>query len=181
MRKSLYLWQFFGFFIVAILGTILHFLYDWTGGNTLVGLFSAINESIWEHMKLLFFPSVIFAVIESIYLGNYFENFWCAKLFGILVGLVAIPILYYTYTGVFGASADWFNILIFFISAALTFYLETKIISGGFICPLSPIVSKIILALISLIFIIFTFRPPQIPLFEDPVTNTFGINKKGRP
>ncbi len=181
MGKSLHLWQLFGFSIVGVFGTLLHFLYDWTDGNRIVGLFSAVNESIWEHMKLLFFPMIIFAAIESFYFGNDYDNFWCSKLFGILIGLITIPILYYSYTGVLGASADWFNILIFFISAALTFYIETKIISSSFVCPLSPAVSKIILTIIGILFIVFTFIPPQIPLFEDPLTNTFGINKKGRP
>ena len=114
MKKPFVFWQIIGFVFVSVAGTLLHFLYDWTGKSVLAGLFSAVNESIWEHMKLLYVPMVIFAVFESLFLKERVENFWCIKLFGILSGLAGIPIMYYTYTGILGVSADWFNITIFF-------------------------------------------------------------------
>ncbi len=177
MKKSLTFLQFAGFVFTGIMGTLLHFLYEWTGENIIAGLLSAVNESIWEHMKLLYFPMLIFALLENKLLRGKYENFWCAKLFGLLLGLIAIPIIYYTYTGVLGISADWFNILIFFIAAAISFYLETKIIKGGRECIFSPTAAKIIILLIGLVFLIFTFVPPHIPLFKDPISSSYGINK----
>lgn len=53
MKKSIPYWQAAGFIFTAILGTLLHFLFDWTNGSVIAALFSAVNESIWEHMKLL--------------------------------------------------------------------------------------------------------------------------------
>ncbi len=176
MKKSLCFWQFTGFVFTGIIGTLLHFLFDWSGKSTIVGLFSAVNESIWEHMKLLYFPMLIFSFLENNLLGEKYENFWCAKLLGFLAGLTAIPVIYYTYTGVLGVSADWFNILIFFIAAAISFCLETKIIKGGRECTLSPTAAKIIILLIGLVFLIFTFIPPHIPLFKDPVSSNYGIH-----
>ena len=46
----------FRFIFISVLGVLLHFTYEWSGNNPIVGLFSATNESTWEHLKLLFFP-----------------------------------------------------------------------------------------------------------------------------
>ena len=175
MNRDLFLWQFGGFVFAAIGGTLLHFLYDWTGKNILLASFSAVNESTWEHMKLLFFPLFIFALIQSRFFKSY-HNFWCVKLVGILVGLTPIPILFYTINGVFGKSPDWINISIFFVSAAVTFLLETGFFKKeNFKCN-SPWIAFVTICLICVLFIIFTFITPKIPLFQDPLTKAYGLN-----
>lgn len=174
MKKSLSFWQFAGFVFTSVLGTLLHFLYDWTD-ITFVALFSAVNESIWEHMKILFFPMLIFAVFESRYFDKEYENFWCAKLIGILVGITIIPVMYYTYTGALGVSADWFNIIIFYIAAAVAYIIETRLMKSDKNFCKPPKVAIIVLCIVAVVFVIFTFAPPEIPLFEDPITKTYGL------
>ena len=175
MKRSLSFWQFVGFVFTSVVGTLLHFLYEWTGESVIVGLFSAVNESIFEHMKLLFFPMLLFAFIEAKYIGEEYDNFWCAKLVGILVGVGLIPVIYYTYTGIFGVNADWFNIIIFFITAAISYMVETRIMESGRCSFIQPNLEKFILIIIAAVFIVFTFFPPKIPLFEDPITAIYGI------
>ena len=51
-----------GILFVLVAGTLAHFLYDWTGRNPVAGLFAPVSESIWEHMKLVFFPSVLYSL-----------------------------------------------------------------------------------------------------------------------
>ena len=171
MKKSLTIWQFVGFLFTCIVGVLLHFLYDWSGQSILAALFSAINESIWEHMKLLFFPMLLFSLIQSRYFDKEYDNFWCAKLAGILTGLTLIPVLYYTYTGIFGMSVDWVNILIFFLTAAVSFLIETRILKQNQGFCILPQTARFVLYLLALIFILFTFIPPQIPLFQAPVSS----------
>ena len=120
MKQTSFLWQAAGFAIVTLGGTLLHFLYDWTGGNILTAPFSGINESTWEHMKLLFWPLFLVAVIQRVFFKMP-DHFWCIKLAGIALGLVLIPVLFYTYNGTLGKSPDWVNITIFYISAAAIF------------------------------------------------------------
>ena len=175
MKRSLSFWQLVGFVFTSVVGTLLHFLYEWTGESVIVGLFSAVNESIFEHMKLLFFPMLLFAFIEAKYIGEEYDNFWCAKLVGILVGVGLIPVIYYTYTGIFGVNADWFNIIIFFITAAISYMVETRIMESGRCSFIQPNLAKFILIIIAAVFIVFTFFPPKIPLFEDPITAIYGI------
>ena len=117
MKKVIVYWEIAGFLFVSALGTLLHFVFECTGGHIAAALFSAVNESVWEHMKLLFYPMFLFAIIERMAWGKAYENFWYIKLMGILRGMILIPVIYYTYTGILGTSYDWFNIAIFFIAA----------------------------------------------------------------
>ena len=177
MKKSLYTWQLLGFIFTGIMGVLLHFLFDWTDQNIIAALFSAINESIWEHMKLIFFPMFIFSFIERHYLIKEYQNFWCVKLAGIALGLVLIPVLYYTINGIFGMTPDWVNIAIFFVTAALVYWAETKLLKRSSINCRSPGIALGVLWLTALVFVIATFVPPHIPLFYDPITKTFGYMK----
>ena len=124
-------------------------------------------------MKLLFFPMLIFALIQS-YFFEVFNNFWCIKLTGILAGLVLIPVLFYTINGIFGKTPDFINIAIFFIAAAMAFILESYLFKNSHSCK-SPYTAFLIICFIGLLFVVFTFLTPRIPLFEDPISNTYGI------
>lgn len=175
MKKSIPGWQVAGFLFTSILGTFLHFLFDLTGQSLPAALVSAVNESIWEHMKLLFYPMVLFALVEYRAWGKEVRGFWWVKLLGILVGLVLIPVLYYTYTGILGVSADWFNVTIFFIAAGTAFWWETKRFQKAAACPAHPAVALALIGLIAVAFTVLTFLPPHIPFFQDPVTGTYGF------
>lgn len=177
MKRSIPFWQIIGFLFTGALGTVLHFLFDWTDKSLISSLFSAVNESIWEHMKLIFYPMVLFAILEYRAWGKENSAFWCIKLLGILLSLLLIPVIYYTYTGILGASADWFNITIFFIAAAAGFYWETKLFQNG-ICPIPTSFAISILCFIALAFTFLTFWPPHIPFFQDPLTGTYGYFQK---
>ncbi len=169
MKRDLFLWQFGGFVFVSLLGSILHFIYSWTNGSVLVAPFSAINESTWEHMKLIYFPMLVYALIQSRFFKDS-NNFWCVKLIGILTGLTLIPVLFYTYNGIFGKSPDFVNIAIFFISTLIAFVVENHLFkSKSPQCKYNKFAFFIII-LIGVLFVIFTFIPPQLPLFKDPTT-----------
>ncbi len=175
MKKSLFFWQILGFLCTGTAGVILHFLFDWTNQNIAIAPFSAVNESIWEHMKLLFFPMLLFAIIEYRCIGKDYESFWCVKLIGIVLGFLLIPILYYTINGIFGATPDFINIAIFYIASAISYTVESWLIKKNIITCKSSKKALGILALIAVVFIIFTFMPPKIPIFKDPITNTYGF------
>ena len=113
MKRLLSLWQALGFAVTGVLGVLLHFVFEWTNGSVFVAPFSAVNESIWEHTKLIFFPMFVFAIIEYMNIGGKYKNFWCVKLIGTLLGIVSILVLYYTINGIFGKTPDFVNIVIF--------------------------------------------------------------------
>ena len=174
MKRSIGLWQFLGFAVTSLGGTLLHFLYEWLGKALWIAPFSGVNESTWEHMKLLFWPMLLFAIVQQFFFGDR-PDFWCVKLRGILLGLVLIPVLFYTYNGVIGRSPDWLNIVIFFVSAAAAYLCETQLYNKGKLRCKSPKGAIVILSVIALLFVVFTFATPEIGIFKDPLTNTYGI------
>ena len=174
MKRSLGAWQLLGFAVTSLGGTVLHFLYDWLGEAVWIAPFSGVNESTWEHMKLLFWPMLLFAAVERFFFRDR-KDFWCVKLRGILLGLALIPILFYTYNGAIGKSPDWLNITIFFISAAIAYVYETKLFREERLVCKHPKRALAAILVIALCFVIFTFRTPAIGLFKDPLTSTYGI------
>ena len=174
MKKSIKLWQLWGFAVVCLAGTILHFLYDWLGAPVWIAPFSGVNESTWEHMKLIFWPMFLYTIFQSFFFKD-IKSFWCIKLRGALLGLVLIPVLFYTYNGVIGKSPDWINIAIFFISAALAYLYEAHLFTEEDVVCRSKLLPKAILCAIALLFVIFTFKTPEIGIFRDPITGDYGI------
>jgi len=174
MKRNISLWQAMGFGITVFVGTLLHFLYDWTDGSAVAAPFSAVNESTWEHMKLFFIPAFVFALIQKRFFPGQ-KDFWCVKLLGISLGLSLIPLLFYTYNGVFGPSPDWVNISIFILSSAAAFYLENRLFKEGSIRCSAPYAALALLLLLAALFVFFTYSPPMLPLFEDPLRGSFGI------
>ena len=174
MKRSIGLWQLFGFAVTSLGGTLLHFLYDWLGEAVWIAPISGVNESTWEHMKLLFVPSLIFAMIQSRFFRDR-KDFWCVKLRGILLGILLIPVLFYTYNGVIGKSPDWLNIAIFFVSAAIAYLFEAKLFRSEKPRCGSPKWAIAVLCVLALLFVIFTFATPEIGIFKDPLTGTYGI------
>ena len=174
MLETNSLWQLAGFALSTLGGTLLHFLYDWTGGNILISPFSGVNESTWEHMKLLFWPLFLFALIQRPFFKEQ-ENYWCVKLAEILLGLALIPVLFNTYNGVFGKSPDWINIAIFYITALLVFLFEWWMFKKDLLPCKYPRLAFATIVLIGALIVVFTFVPPQIPLFQDPLTGTYGV------
>ena len=174
MKQKNGLWQLMGFAVTSLSGTLLHFLYDWLGKSNWIAPLSGVNESTWEHMKLLFWPMFIFAIVQSFFFRDR-TDFWCIKLRGTLSGLILIPVLFYTYNGVIGRSPDWLNIAIFFISAAIAYIYETKLFNEKTISCKNQKSALITLIIIATLFVVFTFITPKLAIFKDPLTNTYGI------
>lgn len=165
-----------GAIFTMIAGTFLHFAYDLSGGSDFVAIFSAINESTWEHLKLIFFPVVLFAIAEYFIYGKTTPNFLAAKTISLIVGMLSIVAIFFTYTGVWGESVGIINILLFLSATILTYYLAYSFIElQAFSEPLLNRISPFILIGIFIMFWVFTFYPPLINLFRDPISGGFGI------
>ena len=173
MKRNLSLWQFAGFALSSLGGTLLHFVYEWTG-SLWAAPFSGVNESTWEHMKLLYFPLFLFALVQSRYFRDV-PAFWCVKLRGALAGLILIPVLFYTYNGAVGKSPDWLNIAIFFAATAATYGVEWRLFRQDSLSCHRPKAALVTLCAVGVLFVVFTFWPPHIGLFRDPVTGGYGV------
>ena len=175
MKKRLLLWETAGFLFTAAVGALLHFTYDWSGGTVLAAAFSAVNESTWEHMKLLFFPALLFTMVQLAAARERDGALPAARAVGVTAGLALIPTLYYTYTGVWGRHAMWADIAIFYLAAALTFWLDTRLRRRQRLWKTWQQAAGLIwLWVLAFLFVWWTFRPPHIGIFLDPVTGNYG-------
>ena len=178
VRKNLRRWEIAGFLFVGAMGVLLHFLFEWTGGNTLIAAFAGVNESTWEHMKLLYIPYFVFTMVQFTAFAEPYRNFFAAKAAAGLVGLLTIPLLHYTIAGMFGAPPSWANIAIFFVADAAMYVascrlLNTFALRGG----VWQLAGFALLWALMFLFILFTYRAPKLPLFRDPNTFQYGIPK----
>lgn len=155
---------FFPFLFVAGFGTLLHFTYEASGNNAVVALFSAVNESVWEHLKLLFFPMVFYTLYQ---LSNKVKPAVIpGNLAATLLGMLFIIITYYTYTGLVGHNITFVDITMYYIAVVLTLWLSVKLREIYMKFRVVPaIIGTLILILL---FGIFTFYPPDFGLFQPP-------------
>ena len=150
-----------GCLFTIIFGTILHFTYKLSNNNKYVALFSAVNESTFEHLKLLYFPMLISSIIEFFLYGKSLPNFIPIRCISIIFGMFMIVSIFYTYSGVIGKHYLFADISSFLLSFVL---LNTIAFSSY----TDNITSIVILILVTLSFWLFTFNPPNIGLFKDP-------------
>ena len=153
-----------GTLFVIITGTLSHFVYDWSGQNCIVGFFTPVSESTWEHMKLCFFPMLLY----SLYLIQKRKAtqpcISSSMAGGILTGTFAIPMLFYTYTGILGKSFPPLDIGVFIVSVMLAFYTVYRL---SLSCRAQGHTIVLWMAVIVLIlcFIWFTYHSPGIGIF----------------
>ena len=121
MQKSLKRYTVTGIVLTIIAGMAAHFIYQWSDENLVAALFVPVNESVWEHLKLLFFPMVIYSIFETLLLHNDFPELFYADAIGIFIGMLSIVVLFYTYSGVLGRNCTPVDIGIFCFSVILAF------------------------------------------------------------
>lgn len=170
----------FNFMIVAIVfslifGVLLHFLFEISDYNRIIGLFSAVNESVWEHLKLIFFPMFIITILGYFYIGKNLKNYICSRTIGIVSAMLFVIIFFYTYTGILGFNIALFDIGSFVIAIILGEYISYKTIKSE--NEFNSTVCILILIATLLCFVRFTFNPIKINLFKDPITGNYGIDK----
>ena len=156
-----------GIIFVIITGTISHFVYEWFGNNPVIGFFFPINESTWEHMKLIFFPMLLYSFYMNRNLKEGFPCVTSALFSGVLLGTLLIPVIFYTYTGILGKNTLPLDIATFIISVVFAFTaayrltLSCRASSSLFFLKLSVFI-------LFVCFLLFTYRPLPFGIFVSP-------------
>ena len=156
-----------GFFFVSIVGTLMHFAYEWTGENGLVGLFAAVNESTWEHMKLVFFPMVLFELYQCTRLGEEYPRILHGGFYAVVAATIAIPLLFYGYQTITKTSIFALNLAVFYVSVGIGMILNYLWMDlckskGG------QIISVSLNGIMTFCFWMFTYLPPNLFFFQEP-------------
>ncbi len=165
-----------GFILTSIFGTLLHFLFEWTGQWPPIGAITVVNESVWEHTKLLVMPMLMYGIAEYVIYGKDLGNFLPVRLLSILLGIAVITAGYYTYYGIIGHDVMAVNIILFELALLAAYVYSYRALKTKRFCSASAKAWAALgfIALIAM-YAIFTYYPPRIGWFVDPQTGGYGV------
>ena len=170
-------WLLLGIPVIFLVAAAFHFVFDITGENKVVGLFVPVNESVWEHLKMLVLPIILWWSVYYIVRGEKLgidKNKW---FFGCLVALITALLFqlafFYTYSQALGIESLALDILDTMLSVMIGQLVGMHVYrySKG----INWVVSIIILVGIVFMFAWFTLNTPELPIFLSSVTGTYGI------
>lgn len=164
-------------FAVFLLASLLHFIYDLVP-SVLTALLGAVNESIWEHMKIFSIAFVFYGVVEYLWLRPELKRFVAAKVAGLFVQLAVIPLVYYGYTLFAKGPVLWVDLIIGFMAAVLGTVVSSRLYKGDREIEKYFYTALLMLCLLLIMILCFTYFPPETELFRDVVTGTYGITSE---
>ncbi|MEJ2240939.1 MAG: DUF6512 family protein [Candidatus Bathyarchaeota archaeon] len=168
-------YELLGIILISILGGLLHFTFEMSGYNPIVGVFSAVNESVWEHLKLGFWPILLLTSIEYRIIKKQTNNFFLGKAISALTIITVIPIIFYSYTTFTGESIFAIDISSFFIAVIIGQILSYLVLRHKQLSKNLELISITLLIILAILFVVFTFYPPNLPPFKDPISGGYGI------
>jgi len=174
--KQVLKWEISGIFFLIIVGSLLHFLFDWSYQHPIVGVVSAVNESVWEHLKLGYWSLVMFSLLEYHFIKRATNNFFLAKGLGILILQGIILLVYYTYSTLWGEPTVVIDIAAYILGCILCQVVSYRILTRT---RKSRVLNRLglgILLIHAALLIVFTFIPPMLPIFQDSHTLSYGID-----
>ena len=175
MNKKLLFWEIVGMIFIILLGSFMHFLFELSGYWAPIGAIAAVNESVWEHLKLGYFPLVFFTLIQYKFIKKEAKNIALAKISASLVIMGFIIVFFYSYVAILGEILLVLDILSFILAIILAQLVNYKILTTKYLGKTISTISLICFITLGLIFILFTYFPPHLPLFQDGITGEYGI------
>jgi hypothetical protein len=174
-NRKILTFELVGTIFIVFLGSALHFTYALSGNQPFVGSFSAVDEAVWEHLKLAFWPSLFWMLIELYPLRRVVSNFFAAKAIGTYVMVIFIPVVFYSYTAFTGESIFPLDITTFVVAVVIGQIVSYKLMQKKKLSKFADRISVVALILLAVIFVVFTFYPPHLPIFQDPNTGQYGV------
>ena len=170
MRRALW-----GTVFVTIAGSALHFAFDWAGRPLWLAWLAAVNESVWEHLKLAFWPSLALAAWLFLLAGRRKAGYWAIEGLCLPVAPILIVAIFYSYTALLGGNRLWLDIATFFVAVAAQQFLSARLHQGLRPGKFAKRIGLALLALTTAAFLLLTYVPPDLPLFIDSRNGLAGI------
>jgi hypothetical protein len=160
-------WEMVGIPLIFLAGALVHFVFEWSGDLSLVGIFAPVNESVWEHFKLGFWPTCVYAAIEWLFLRGLANNFMTAKAVALYIVPLTIGVVFYAYTAILGEEILAIDILSFLVAVALAQFVSYRILTVSKLPKYTTGISVVIAIFLAVILAAFSFLPPHWPIFMD--------------
>ena len=174
MNRAVLKWELIGIIVISVLGSILHFFFDWSGQWEPIGAIAPVNESVWEHLKLAYWPILLYAIIEYRFLKSFTNNYFLAKAICMFVAPVVIVIVFYSYTSILDRILS-VDIVSFCVAIAIGQLASYKLLTSRKVPQYLDITALILVSFFGITFVLFTYYTPHLPIFKDPVTGGYGI------
>lgn len=175
MRKSIFVWESAGIFFIIIFGSFLHFAFELSGNWKPLALIAAVNESVWEHLKLAFWPGLFYSLFELGRIRKSTNNFIAAKTASLYTMPIAIVVLFYSYTWILGEDLFIMDILIFIIAVIIGQLVSYKLLTSRKLPQIFDKLALLLLIIVILSFSLLTFYAPHFTIFRDPISGGYGI------
>ena len=173
-RASVLLWEICGAVFIIAFGAILHFIYGWTHFMPGIGFFGTVNGSVWEQLKLGFWPLVLFSILEYPFLSKKTKNFFFAKFIGLIVQVTIILTVFYTYSSILKKTILIVDIGSFLLAVIACQAVCFAMHSAKKHHSLANAFSLFGLIFIAATFMLFTYVPPKLDIFKDRITGKYG-------
>jgi hypothetical protein len=178
-KSSIFRYEMWGILVIILAGALLHFTFDLSGGWRPLGVISAVNESVWEHLKLAFWPAVLWTIIELLFARRTVKNtgpsFILAKAIGAYIMPLVIVVIFYSYTAFTENSVLAIDLSSFVIAVVIGQIVSYKLWCSLRLPGMFTFLGLAMFVIAGLLFAIFTFYPPEAGIFQDPVTGGYGI------
>ncbi|MEC9375151.1 MAG: DUF6512 family protein [Pseudomonadota bacterium] len=182
-KNKLLLWEIICILWIAIAGSFLHFLFELTNYLKSIAVFAAVNESIWEHSKMYFWPGLLFALAQYSYTKNYHKNYWFGKAVALFTTPITIVLFYQSYMlyAKYSETNPSLSIMlaIMFLGISSGQLASYKILTSAVYPKNLSLLALPGIATLVIIFSVFTYYPPKIFLFENfacyKYTGEYGI------
>ena len=168
-------WELLGILFIIFVGSALHFIFELSGYSAWVAPFAAVNESVWEHLKLGFWPAVFFAPCEYLFLKKRTCNFVIAKTAAMYVIPLGIVLLFYLYTALLGHNVFAIDVIIFIIAVIIGQMASYRVLTSSELSNRENVAALAAGVFLAVIFLVFTFYPPHVFIFQDLLTGGYGI------
>lgn len=169
-------WHAAAILFTIIFGTLNHFFYRWSGQNPFIAPFSAVNESTWEHLKLLSTPMILFSIVEYFAYGKHYDGFTAIRTLSVFTGAFLITAVFYSYSAIAGQNILWADIATFLLAVIASYMLSYYLLKHNRLTSMPvEIAARILMAALIVCFLLFTAQPPHLFLFQDPVTGQYGL------
>lgn len=165
---------------VTIIGSLFHFVYDFSGRNKFVAFFAAVNESTWEHVKLVLTGLFICTLADIWFLGGN-PDYWLARSLSFVVPVVVIPALFYGYRKLLKLKKSIlpFDIIIFVIASVLASLVFAGVLQLPAVGMIGGVISAIVGVVVLAAYLLLTRFPLKNNfLFKDPITGKYGMDAR---
>lgn len=150
------------YLIAAAAGVLLHFLYQWLP-NPALALISPVRESVWEHVKLLYFPLLGAALLMGRGGKGTGRTPWLLSAVFVCAALVGTGYLYHI---LLRGESLYVDLALYFVLMAVGFLLP-RVLWPLCEWPGTDKAAVLLTALLGALIVWFTFFPPQSALFAD--------------